>query len=102
MPSIQAFRTVRARWHPQGWKPQRQEPQITLWSPVLRRVACSEVQLSREEPGSQGSVGAVLREMARKCGTRVHCQGMAPSVALVKETGLGGPCYLWNPTPLTI
>ena len=102
VPSIQAFRTVRAQWHPWGWKPQRQEPQISLCSPVLRRVVCSEVQLSQEEPGSQGSVGSVLWEMAGKCGTRVHCQGMAPSVALVKETGLGGPCYLWKPTPLTI
>lgn len=104
MRSIWAFRPVRAQWqwHPRGWKLQRQEPQISLWSPILRRVASSEVRLSREESGSQGSVGTGLWEMAWKRGTRVHSQGMAPLVARVKEIALGGPCYLWNPTLMTI
>lgn len=48
------------------------------------------------------SVGTRLWEMARKCGTRVHCQRMASSVVLIKKIALSVPCYLWNPIPLTI
>lgn len=102
VPSTWAFRPAGAQWHPQEWKLQTLEPKISLWSPVLRRVASSEVWLSQEKPGSQGSKGTGLWEIGQEVWTRVHRQGMAPSVALVKEIAVGGPWYLWNPTLLTM
>lgn len=76
-------------------------PQISLWSPILRKVASSQTQLSQEELRAHGYVGTGLWKMPRKCGSRGHCQGMAPSIAPLEEAALGGLLYLWNPTLLT-